>query len=189
MRNRLTFMIVALVVVAVGLAATGFQKETPWAEKVTARVDGLACPFCAYGVEKKLERLEGVDSLEVRINEGLVILYSKDNGRIDEKMINRKIEEGGFTPRGVKRQTLRPSSFDRKPEVLEKIQLKVQGMRCEYCVLNIESALGKIEGVRTVSVDLDRDRVDLSVDGRKVSPDSLIRTIESIGAFDASVDR
>ena len=24
------------------------------------RVDGLACPFCAYGIEKKLKKTEGV---------------------------------------------------------------------------------------------------------------------------------
>ena len=37
------------------------------------RVDGLACPFCAYGIEKKLGALEGVQSVETNIKDGVVI--------------------------------------------------------------------------------------------------------------------
>ncbi|MGN2393298.1 heavy-metal-associated domain-containing protein, partial [Pelomicrobium sp. G1] len=29
------------------------------------QVDGLACPFCAYGIEKKLRALDGVDKVKV----------------------------------------------------------------------------------------------------------------------------
>jgi len=32
---------------------------------VKIRVDGPACPFCAYGLEKKLKRVEGVKDLEI----------------------------------------------------------------------------------------------------------------------------
>ncbi len=31
------------------------------------RVDGLACPFCAYGIEKQLSKLEGVERIDVDI--------------------------------------------------------------------------------------------------------------------------
>ncbi|MBW2460433.1 MAG: heavy-metal-associated domain-containing protein, partial [Deltaproteobacteria bacterium] len=34
-------------------------------------VDGLACPFCAFGLERKLEALSGVDEVAVDLGEGL----------------------------------------------------------------------------------------------------------------------
>lgn len=105
--------------VALPLVLFSQSKGEPWAEKVTARVDGLACPFCAYGVEKKLERLEGVDSLDIRINHGLVILYSKEMGRIDEKMVNQKIKEGGFTPREIERESIRTPGVKSDTDSLE----------------------------------------------------------------------
>ena len=39
------------------------------------RVDGLACPYCAYGIEKKIKALGGVDkgSIEIKLNEGRAI--------------------------------------------------------------------------------------------------------------------
>lgn len=124
MRSSITIF---LLIVALVPASSGLSREGPWAEKVTARVDGLACPFCAYGAEKKLERLEGVDSLDIRINHGLVILYSKEMGRIDEKLINQKIRESGFTPRGIERESFPPPADKSKADPLEKIQLNIRG--------------------------------------------------------------
>lgn len=36
------------------------------------RVDGLACPFCAYGIEKKLKAIDGVSDIKVDLDKGLV---------------------------------------------------------------------------------------------------------------------
>ncbi|MDQ3269572.1 MAG: heavy-metal-associated domain-containing protein [Pseudomonadota bacterium] len=33
------------------------------------RVDGLACPFCAYGIEKQLSKLDGVARVETDIGD------------------------------------------------------------------------------------------------------------------------
>ena len=30
-------------------------------------VDGLACPFCAYGIEKRLNKVDGVTGVEVDV--------------------------------------------------------------------------------------------------------------------------
>ena len=42
------------------------------------RVDGLACQFCAYGVEKKLNATKGVEGIGVNIaSETVTIMTSK----------------------------------------------------------------------------------------------------------------
>lgn len=63
------------------------------------RVDGLACPFCAYGVEKKLGAVEGVQSIETDIKAGVVIVTMKDGAALDEATANRAVREAGFALR------------------------------------------------------------------------------------------
>jgi mercuric ion binding protein len=71
-------------------------------EDVTLRVDGLACPFCAYGLEKKIKKLEGYKSFEVFINEGKVIVGWREDKPLDLESINEAVDKAGFTLRGVK---------------------------------------------------------------------------------------
>ncbi len=40
----------------------------------TLQADGLACPFCAYGIEKQLYRIDGVASVSTDVNRGTVII-------------------------------------------------------------------------------------------------------------------
>jgi copper chaperone CopZ len=63
-------------------------------------VQGLACPFCAYGLEKKLEAL-GVKSLEISMNEGKAIVeFSKENVRV--KNIEKAVSDAGFSTRYIR---------------------------------------------------------------------------------------
>jgi len=63
------------------------------------RVDGLACPFCAYGIEKKLGALEGVRSVETNIKDGVVIVTMKDGATLDETTAKKAVKEAGFSLR------------------------------------------------------------------------------------------
>jgi len=69
--------------------------------EVKIRVDGLSCPFCAYGLEKKLNDLDGVESINIDFEEGLVVLQVTDSENISEEEIRTKIEKAGFTPREI----------------------------------------------------------------------------------------
>ena len=54
------------------------------------RVNGLSCPFCVYGIEKKLDTLEGVQSVETNIKDGAVIVTTKDGFTIDETTAKKR---------------------------------------------------------------------------------------------------
>jgi len=71
-------------------------------ERVILRVDGLACPFCAYGLEKKIKNLEGCDSLEIRINEGKAIMKWKRDKALDIDAIHDAVRRAGFTLRSIR---------------------------------------------------------------------------------------
>lgn len=59
-------------------------------------VDGMACPFCAYGIEKKLRGLDGVESLEIRIKDGEVDVTVAEGGTVTPKHLDEAVKEAGF---------------------------------------------------------------------------------------------
>ncbi len=66
-------------------------------------VDGLACPFCAYGIEKKLSAIEGVETIETDIKSGQVIVTLTDGKTLSEEAARGAVEEAGFSLRSFTR--------------------------------------------------------------------------------------
>ncbi len=94
--HRITSVLAALVVWAF-VAAAGAQQTTP--RVYSLHVDGLACPFCAYGVEKQLSRIEGIESIDIEIESGEVVLSMNDNAALDEPTARKAVEAAGFSLR------------------------------------------------------------------------------------------
>ena len=62
-------------------------------------IDGVACPFCVYGIEKQLSKLEGIERISTDIKNGLVLLEMKDGSTLTEESINEAVNKAGFTLR------------------------------------------------------------------------------------------
>ena len=70
------------------------------------RVDGLACPFCSCGIEKKLINTEGVESVTFDLEKGSVIVKIKEGVALTKSMLKQLINDAGFTLRSVSEQPL-----------------------------------------------------------------------------------
>ncbi len=70
------------------------------------RVDGLACPYCAYGIEKKLKAIKGVEKLNVDLNAGLVIVDVADGAKLTEPQMKTLFKDAGFTYRSMTEKPL-----------------------------------------------------------------------------------
>lgn len=70
---------------------------------VTLRVDGMTCPFCAYGLEKHLTALDAVDSVVVRISDGLVQIREVDGQVLTDEILKKAVTDAGFSLREVTR--------------------------------------------------------------------------------------
>lgn len=81
----------SLILVATGVLAAPVSYQL--------RVDGLSCPFCAYGIEKKLGALEGVQSVETNIKDGVVIVIMQEGFALDEATAKKAVKEAGFSLR------------------------------------------------------------------------------------------
>ena len=70
-------------------------------EEATVKVDGLSCPFCAYGLEKKLKKVEGVEKLEIKVDQGVAKLTVKEKKNLSIEDVKKAVVDGGFTPRDI----------------------------------------------------------------------------------------
>jgi copper chaperone len=66
------------------------------------RVDGLACPYCAYGIEKKLSAIDGVQEIDVDLNTGVVQVDVADGVVLEEAAMKQLFRDAGFTFRSMK---------------------------------------------------------------------------------------
>lgn len=70
----------------------------------TLQADGLACPFCAYGIEKQLNRIDGVESVETDVKSGTVVITMKPGATLDEADAKRAVEAAGFSMREFRKK-------------------------------------------------------------------------------------
>lgn len=66
-------------------------------------VDGLACPFCAYGIEKHLSKVDGVTDIQVDISNSVVRVTLKKGQTFTEEQAREVVKEAGFTLRSFSR--------------------------------------------------------------------------------------
>ena len=104
MKHRNAVLAVSLTGLLLVSLTQGAAAQAPQALgilEVTVQVDGLSCPFCAYGLEKKLRKVENVARVEIRSDEGRAVVTpeSRTSRELDE--LEQAVRDGGFTPREV----------------------------------------------------------------------------------------
>ena len=69
---------------------------------VKIQVDGLACPFCAYGLEKKLKKIKGSTDIKIDIQKGYVFFRIPKENKPSEDKLRELVKDAGFTAREIK---------------------------------------------------------------------------------------
>ncbi len=62
-------------------------------------VDGIACPFCAYGIEKQLDKLSGVLEMKTDVAMGVIRLIVEESVTLTEEEVRDAVENAGFSLR------------------------------------------------------------------------------------------
>ncbi len=78
--------------------------QSAWAtgQHYEMRVDGLACPFCAYGIEKKFKAMEGTEKIDVDLDKGLVSVDVAEGTKFTDEQMKKLFGDSGFTYRSMK---------------------------------------------------------------------------------------
>ncbi len=66
--------------------------------KATVAVDGMACPFCGYGIEKRLLKVDAVEKVTIDLVAGQARVIAEQGQSIDVQEVRRAVEKAGFTP-------------------------------------------------------------------------------------------
>ncbi len=94
--------ITSTLILALGLWAPALaaQQEPAAREdeprQIQVTILGMSCPFCAYGVQQKLQKLEGVTDLEVVLSTGLATLTLEEDADISNEQLQETVKKAGF---------------------------------------------------------------------------------------------
>jgi mercuric ion binding protein len=65
---------------------------------LTVSVDGMACPFCAFGVEKKLRGVDGADTIDISMKDGTATITALEGRSVAVGQVPGAIRDAGFSP-------------------------------------------------------------------------------------------
>lgn len=139
--------------------------------KESVNIAGMSCAACAARIEKGLNKLEGVSSVNVNF------AMEKANIEFDDQLIDKNqfdevIEKLGY--RVIKE----------KPSDMNQVELIISGMSCAACSAKIEKGLGKMEGVKQAAVNLTTERARVEYDPSQLKVSDVVHKIQSLG-YDA----
>lgn len=108
-------LVALLVFAAVSSAHAGVRT-------VTIAVNGMSCPFCAFGVEKKLKKVDGVGSITIDMKSGTAALAAKEKESINVEQVPEAIKKAGFTPGAIKVEAIGTVRIDEQQRMLFQLR-------------------------------------------------------------------
>ena len=109
-RQQLRTLVSSVVLMAVAvLAATltmAAQAPTGSQKQAVVTVQGMQCPFCAYGIKKHLAKLPGVTRVDVELAKNQAIVTFAPAAKVTDAQIQQAIRKAGFTPGKIEWQSI-----------------------------------------------------------------------------------
>ncbi|CAO2611603.1 Copper-transporting ATPase 2 [Lemmus lemmus] len=202
---------------AEGKAASWPSRSSAAQEAVVKlRVEGMTCQSCVNSIEGKIRKLQGVVRIKVSLsNQEAVVTYQPY--LIQPEDLRDHICDMGFEA-AIKNRTaplrLGPIDIDKLESTNLKrptashnqnsnnsetpghqgshmltLQLRIDGMHCKSCVLNIEGNIGQLPGVQSIQVSLENKAAQIQYDPSCITPLLLQKAIEALppGHFKVSL--
>ena len=133
-------------------------------KRVILPVEGMSCASCSSTVEKVVSKLSGVEKASVNLaTEKLDVTY--DTTKLTEADIAKAVRDAGYEVR----------------EQLITNQFDVEGMSCASCSSTIEKVVGKLDGVKEVSVNLATEEMSVSYNPDVLTKSAIIQSVEAAG--------
>ncbi len=65
---------------------------------IKIEIKGLACPYCAYGMEKELKKVAGVEQVEIKLKTGMAYISTPIAQEPTKESLAQIVTDAGFTP-------------------------------------------------------------------------------------------
>jgi copper chaperone CopZ len=113
-------MMMALVLATMPVATVGVASPAlaaAQAERVTVKVNGLVCDFCARSIEAMMKKRPDVSGVHVDLDKGEVHLALKADATLDDPTLRKMITDSGYTVTGISREpTPAGREFQARPQ-------------------------------------------------------------------------
>ncbi|PCI41262.1 MAG: copper-translocating P-type ATPase [Moraxellaceae bacterium] len=171
--------------------------------KDTINVYGMTCNHCVKAVTLALQKVAGVDSVSVSLDQESATLIYNENIVSLSRLKNEIIEEGFSTePETLEQHTPQLGTPpDTKPELeykdtessstgvvvsgnqteLTKTSFFVTGMSCANCAQTIEKQLNKHNGVHRARVNFSIEKAYITFDPALVDETTLLKQVQLAG--------
>lgn len=68
---------------------------------IVAKVDGMSCPFCTYGLRKELLTIPGVKDVQVSLVKSEATLQLDPGSNVTDDQIRQAVHQAGFSPAAI----------------------------------------------------------------------------------------
>ena len=125
-------------------------------------IEGMHCASCVLSVNKTFEREEGVEAVDADLaSNKLHITVNPKKMTYDE--MDSIVKNLGFELH------------------CDEVTLRIEGMHCASCTMNVENFLIRLDGIFDVKADLTSGTAFIRYDGSKVTVDDMEVVINNLG--------
>jgi len=152
------------------------------------KVDGLGCPFCAYGLEKKFKEFKSLDDLELDMETGIFKFTYPSDDPLSIDQVENQVDVAGYSPVSTKitradgtveeNKSEPAGGFD--PENLTETSFLVAG-NCDMCRTRIVGKAYKTIGVAEAEWDVETKVFTVSYDPAVVELDVIEQRLAERG--------
>lgn len=168
------------------LSGAGLQAQNDGRDLVEVQVDGLGCPFCAYGLEKKFKEFKGIDDIAIDIETGDFSFTYPTEKTISMKAVLEQVSKAGYTPNEAKITRANGAVVttktveESKTIDMEEISFYVNGT-CGMCKSRIEKTLLGLDGLAIAEWNKEKKEVTVFHDPKKLSVDQMQESLLAVG--------
>lgn len=181
MKNIFAFAVILFAALAANAQTDAF----------TLRVEGLGCPFCAYGLEKKFKDVKGIKALKIDIQTGKMTYTVPAADKMTLADADARVTKAGYTAKGisvVRADGKTESTGDVNTAVaptdmtasVSKQTFMVSG-NCEMCKARIDKAAKSVTGVRKADWNVDTKMLTVEFDTKKTKVADIQAAIAKAG--------
>ena len=125
-------------------------------------IEGMHCASCVLSVNKTFGKIEGVEEVDADLAANKLHI-TVDTKKISYEEIEKLVKNLGFDLHS------------------DEMTIRIQGMHCASCTMNVENFLIRLDGIFDVKADLTSQSARIRYDSSKVTLDEIDEVITSLG--------
>jgi len=157
-------------------------------DQIEVQVDGLGCPFCAYGLEKKFKEFKGIKDVKIEMETGQFIFSFPSKDALTLEKIVAQVDKAGYTAVTTKIVRADGTVEESKQNITELTEESVIVTKdifvagnCGMCKARIEKTAKNINGVVKAKWDKDNNMLKLEYDSSQTSLGDISAEVSKAG--------